>query len=498
MNIMAKGRGYYNDDEYSDDEMYEMQVHAMERNRQQDYSIIESVQLSTEYVERKTGFGLTPEDVATLLEQARRTDPMSDIRARSNPSGRPRKTASYRGYDDYDDDQRRPRRSATWAQPISGTEYNRLFQIAPDKFASRTSGKILTKDEIVACAQAMVNDLLTEGKSLRYAEHKVDQFVVRDFGKQVAALQKQGYRFREDEDDNELDVAPPRTARQGAGRKHREPKYDDKYDDYGAQRTRSGYGNRRAEPEEIYNTSHPYTDDGLETIRKKIYTEWNDKGCSHEEAELEAEKWYLRAKKNRRDGGKPLRGSGFDKFSNMRDAPDDEDDYPRQKPRTSRDSRSGTTGNDSHGYRTEERRLPSWDGPQFNKYFTEEPDDYRPGWSTGSGSRGYRTEERRPGGSYSSGSCGSYNEPGGVKPAVELYKLLGVSKKATISEITKAWKKLCLQCHPDRTNGTAAKHKATDKMAQINDAKDVLADADLRDYYDHTGLIASMGESPDA
>jgi hypothetical protein len=62
---MAKGRGYYNDDEYSDDEMYEMQVHAMERNRQQDYSIIESVQLSTEYVERKTGFGLTPEDVAT-------------------------------------------------------------------------------------------------------------------------------------------------------------------------------------------------------------------------------------------------------------------------------------------------------------------------------------------------------------------------------------------------------------------------------------------------
>lgn len=85
-----------------------------------------------------------------------------------------------------------------------------------------------------------------------------------------------------------------------------------------------------------------------------------------------------------------------------------------------------------------------------------------------------------------------------MKPAVELYKLLGVSKKATVSEITKAWKKLCLQCHPDRINGTAVKHKATDKMAQINDAKDVLADAYMRDYYDHTGLIASMGESPDA
>ena len=85
-----------------------------------------------------------------------------------------------------------------------------------------------------------------------------------------------------------------------------------------------------------------------------------------------------------------------------------------------------------------------------------------------------------------------------MKPAVDLYKLLGVSKHATVVEITKAWKKLCLQCHPDRVNGTVAKQEATDKMAQINEAKDVLADAELREYYDLTGLIAGICESPDA
>ncbi|KAF3037753.1 hypothetical protein E8E11_003871 [Didymella keratinophila] len=494
---MAKGRGYYtDDDEYSDDELYEMRLYALQHYLQQGYSMIESVKLSTEYVERKTGFGLDPEDVASLLEKARRIDRMDDIRARSTPSGRSRKTASSRAYD-YDEPRhtQKPSRSA---QPTSGSEYDRMFQNGADKFASRTSGKVLSTGEIEAYAKAMIEDLLAEGKSLQYAEQKVDQFVIRESGKRVAALRKQDHRFPDEVEDEELEAAAPRNARRETGQKYREPEYDDEDDHYGAQRTRSGYNNRRAESEETYDTSHPYTVEDLKIIRKKIYTDWVDKGCSPEEAKLEAEKWYFRAKKNRR-GGKPSRSSGFDSFSDMQDALDNEDDYPRQKPQASRGSRSSKTASGSRGYRTEERRPPGWDGPKYDKYFTEEPqDDYRSRGKTGGGSPGYRTEEYRPGGSYSSGSYGGYNEPGGVKPAVDLYKLLGASKKATVSEITKAWKKLCLKYHPDRVNDTAAKQKATDKMAQINEAKDVLADAELREYYDRTGLIASMGESPDA
>jgi hypothetical protein len=497
---MPKDRGYYTDDDDSDqDDLHDIHRYAFSRYLQQGYSMIESMKLATEFVQRKTGFDANPKYVASLLEQARRMDRENYIRARSTPSGRPRKTASSRDREDYDD-RRRTRKSSRSPQPTSGTEYDRMFQNGADKFASRTSGKVLSNDEINACARGMLEDLLAEGKSLEYARQKVDQFMVRENGKRVAALRKQGYRLPDENEDEEHDAAARPDPRRGTDRKHREAEYDDDDDDdaYGPQRTRSGYDNRRAESQETYDTSYPYTDEDLKLIRKKIYQDWCDKGCSPGEAKLEAEAWYNRAKKNRRGGGGSSRSSGFDSFSTMQDAPDDEN-YARQKPRGSRNSRSSKTGGSSRDYRTEERRPPGWDGPQFDKYFTEEPqDDYRSRSKTGGGFCGYRTEERRPGGSYSSGSYGGYDEPGGVKPAVDLYKLLGVSKKATVAEITKAWKKLCLQHHPDRVSGTATKNKATNKIAQINEAKDVLADAELREYYDRTGLIASMCESPDA
>lgn len=89
--------------------------------------------------------------------------------------------------------------------------------------------------------------------------------------------------------------------------------------------------------------------------------------------------------------------------------------------------------------------------------------------------------------------------PSGVKPDKDLYQLLGVSKQATVAEIKAARRKLCIKYHPDRVQGgQTAKDEATEKMAQINQACDVLMDGEMRAFYDRTGLIASVGESPDA
>lgn len=492
---------YSSENEDDMDKLSDMHRDAFFRYHQQGYSMIESVKLATENVGRKTGFEPNPKYLASLLEQARRMDRKNDIEARPTPSGRPRKTASSRDYDEYDD-RRYAQQSSRSGQPTSGTEYDRMFQNGADKFASRTSGKFLSDEEARACANQMVDDLIAEGKNPKYAYQKAEQFIIREAGKRVAAMREQGYRFKGDSDDEEDDAAACRNARHGTSRKYREPEYDEDeaVDDYGARRNQSGYGGRQAEPKETYDTSYAYSDEDLKTIRKKIYQDWCDKGETRERAKAEAGKWYFKAKTNRRGGGKSSGSSGFDNFSNMRDALDDDDDYPREKPRTTRDSRSSKAGSDSRGYRTEERRPPGWEDPRYDRYFTEEPqEDYRSRGKTGGGSRGYRTEERRPGGSYSYGNNGAYNDELGCrKPDVDLYKLLGVSKHATMAEITKAWKKLCLKYHPDRVSGTAAKKMATEKMAQINEANDILSDAEQRAYYDRTGLIAIVGESPDA
>lgn len=80
-----------------------------------------------------------------------------------------------------------------------------------------------------------------------------------------------------------------------------------------------------------------------------------------------------------------------------------------------------------------------------------------------------------------------------------LYKVLGVSKMATEAEIKSAQRKLSIKHHPDRVKGgAAAKKEATEKMAQINQACDVLMDKKMRAYYDRTGMVASMGGAPDA
>jgi hypothetical protein len=70
----------------------------------------------------------------------------------------------------------------------------------------------------------------------------------------------------------------------------------------------------------------------------------------------------------------------------------------------------------------------------------------------------------------------------------DFYKVLGVSRVATAAEIKTAYHKLSLKHHPDRVGG-AGKAKATVKMAEINQAHDVLGDEEGRRYYDITGRI---------
>src|SRR3954451_3051167 len=70
--------------------------------------------------------------------------------------------------------------------------------------------------------------------------------------------------------------------------------------------------------------------------------------------------------------------------------------------------------------------------------------------------------------------------------ADELYKTLGVSKKASDEEIKKAYRKLARQYHPDRNPDDPV---AEEKFKEISAAHDVLADPEKRKEYDAGGMF---------
>jgi molecular chaperone DnaJ len=70
--------------------------------------------------------------------------------------------------------------------------------------------------------------------------------------------------------------------------------------------------------------------------------------------------------------------------------------------------------------------------------------------------------------------------------ADELYKVLGVSKKASDEEIKKAYRKLARKYHPDRNPDDAA---AEEKFKEISAAHDVLGDPEKRKEYDAGGMF---------
>ncbi|KAM1648145.1 hypothetical protein FF1_009456 [Malus domestica] len=71
------------------------------------------------------------------------------------------------------------------------------------------------------------------------------------------------------------------------------------------------------------------------------------------------------------------------------------------------------------------------------------------------------------------------------------YKILGVSKTTSISEIKRAYKKLALQWHPDKN--VENRQEAEDKFREIAAAYEVLGDEDKRTRYDRGEDIEEMG-----
>jgi curved DNA-binding protein len=67
---------------------------------------------------------------------------------------------------------------------------------------------------------------------------------------------------------------------------------------------------------------------------------------------------------------------------------------------------------------------------------------------------------------------------------MDYYKILGVAKTASTDEIKKAYRKLALKYHPDRTHGNK---EAEEKFKEANEAYAVLSDPEKRKQYDTFG-----------
>src|SRR3989338_3667205 len=66
---------------------------------------------------------------------------------------------------------------------------------------------------------------------------------------------------------------------------------------------------------------------------------------------------------------------------------------------------------------------------------------------------------------------------------MDYYKVLGVSKSASDTEIKKAYRKLALEYHPDRNKS----REAEAKFKEINKAYEVLSDQKKKQTYDSMG-----------
>jgi molecular chaperone DnaJ len=71
-----------------------------------------------------------------------------------------------------------------------------------------------------------------------------------------------------------------------------------------------------------------------------------------------------------------------------------------------------------------------------------------------------------------------------------LYDTLGVQKGASAEEIKKAYRKLAAQYHPDKNPGDAS---AEEKFKEVQNAYDVLSDAEKRKQYDSFGADGRSG-----
>jgi curved DNA-binding protein len=72
----------------------------------------------------------------------------------------------------------------------------------------------------------------------------------------------------------------------------------------------------------------------------------------------------------------------------------------------------------------------------------------------------------------------------------DYYKILGVPRSASAEEIKRAYRKLARQYHPDKNKAAGAE----DRFKEINEANEVLGDAEKRKAYDELGANWKAGQ----
>jgi len=75
----------------------------------------------------------------------------------------------------------------------------------------------------------------------------------------------------------------------------------------------------------------------------------------------------------------------------------------------------------------------------------------------------------------------------------DYYAVLGVSSDATDKDITRAYRKLAKQYHPDANPGNK---EAEERFKEISGANDVLGDIDKRREYDEVRRMVASGIGP--
>ncbi len=76
-----------------------------------------------------------------------------------------------------------------------------------------------------------------------------------------------------------------------------------------------------------------------------------------------------------------------------------------------------------------------------------------------------------------------------MAPTSDYYSILGVPRNATDEQLKKAYRRMAMEYHPDR-NGSPG---ADERFKEINEAYEVLSDANKRAYYDRTGRSPGNG-----
>src|SRR3546814_9656096 len=72
----------------------------------------------------------------------------------------------------------------------------------------------------------------------------------------------------------------------------------------------------------------------------------------------------------------------------------------------------------------------------------------------------------------------------------DYYKILGVSRSASAEEIKRAYRKLAREFHPDKNKAKGAE----DRFKEVNEANEVLGDAEKRKAYDELGANWKAGQ----